>query len=89
MIDRLYSQCLLGEEVLTVVLLIAEPRVGKVQAGKLEENVRRSSSNYSLYSLVANTAGGDISGGLNIGIQEQRWQFARRLHHGAHAQCYE
>ena len=46
MIDRFYSQCLLGEEVLTVVLLIAEPRVGKVQAGKLEENVRRSSSNY-------------------------------------------
>ena len=42
-----------------------------------------------LYSLVANTAAGDISGGLNIGIQEQRWQFSRRLHHDAHAQCYE
>ena len=47
MIDRFYSQCLLGEEALTIVLLIAEPRVGKMQAGKLEENVRRSSSNYT------------------------------------------
>ena len=45
MVDRFYLQCLLGEGALTVIL-IAEPSVGKVQAGKLEENARRSCSNY-------------------------------------------
>ena len=40
-----------------------------------------------LYSPMADTPERAVSGGFNIGIHEQRWQFAKLLHHDVCAQC--
>ena len=74
------------------VLPISEPRVGKAQAGKLEEDERSRrncrhtffaggcccSKSNMLYSLMADTAARAVSGAAYIGVQEQRWHVAKQ-----------
>ena len=69
-------------------ILFAEPKVGKVWAGKLEENSRSRRNCRHIYSLMA----GDMAKGASqVGLiyytfTEQKWPVAKPVHCDVHAQ---
>lgn len=72
-------------------ILFAEPKVGKVWAGKLEENSRSRSNWRHVYSLMA---GAVAKGASQVGLiyytfPEQKLPVAKHVQCNAHVQCYK